>query len=133
MKNSYYSIGHDDYLFAKDSLPLCDRTNNYNSVTAILSQAAEKLLKEVIERKFIDDSSCITILRTHNLRVLVNKILERFPESNLNSMECKWLGDFYFDARYPGDNYISVSKEDAYLALEITERILASVNVILYA
>ncbi|MFI3209285.1 MAG: HEPN domain-containing protein [Eubacteriales bacterium] len=131
MKNSYYSIGYDDYLFAKDSLPLCDRNGNYNSVTAILAQAAEKLLKEVIERQFIDDSACISILRTHNLRVIVNKIIERYPESSLNSMECKWLGDFYFDARYPGDNYITVSKEDAYLALEITERILESVDSIL--
>lgn len=73
-QNSYYSIGYDDYLFAKDSLPLCDRSNNYNSVVAILAQSAEKLLKEVIEQKFIDDSACIPILRTHNLRVLVNKI-----------------------------------------------------------
>lgn len=131
MKNSYYSIGYDDYLFARDSLPLCERTSNYNSVTTILAQAAEKLLKEVIERKFVDDSACISILRTHNLRVIVNKILERYPESSLNSMECKWIGDFYFDARYPGDNYITVSKEEAYLALEITERILESVDSIL--
>lgn len=131
MKNSYYSIGYDDYLFAKDSLPLCERSNNYNSVVAILAQAGEKLLKEVIERKFIDDSSCIAILRTHNLRTIVNKINERYPEAKLNSMECKWLGDFYFDARYPGDNYVVVSKEDAYLALEIVEKILDAVNDIL--
>lgn len=131
MKNSYYNIGYDDYLFAKDSLPLCDRSNNYNSVVAVFSQAAEKLLKEVIERKFVDDSSCISILKTHNLRTIVNKIIERYPDASLNSMECKWLGDFYFDARYPGDNYVVVSKDDAYMALEITERILEVVNDIL--
>ncbi len=131
MKNSYYNIGYDDYLFAKDSLPLCDRSNNYNSVVAVFSQAAEKLLKEVIERKFVDDSSCISILKTHNLRTIVNKIIERYPEASLNSMECKWLGDFYFDARYPGDNYVVVSKDDAYMALEITEKILEVVNDIL--
>lgn len=128
MKNSYYSIGYDDYLFAKDSLPLCDKSNNYNAAAAIFAQSAEKLLKEVIEQKFVDDSSCIAILRTHNLRVLVNKIKERYPDAELNSIECKWLGDFYFDARYPGDNYIVVSKDDAYTALEIATNILCTVN-----
>ncbi|MFI3172899.1 MAG: HEPN domain-containing protein [Eubacteriales bacterium] len=130
-KNSYYSIGYDDYLYAKDSLPLCERANNYNSMVAILAQSAEKFLKEVIEQKFVDDSSCIPILRTHNLRVLVNKIKERYPDSKLNSMECKWLGDFYFDARYPGDNYVVVSKEDAHTALEIATNILDEINEIL--
>ncbi len=130
-KNTYYSIGYDDYLFAKDSLPLCDRSNSYNSVVAILAQSAEKFLKEIIEQKFVDDSSCIAILRTHNLRVLVNKIKERYPEVALNSMECKWLGDFYFDARYPGDNYVVVAKDDAYTALEIATSILECTNEIL--
>lgn len=129
--NSYYSIGYDDYLFAKDSLPLCDRSNNYNSVATILSQSAEKFLKEVIEQKFVDDSTCIAMLRTHNLRVLVNKIKERYPDVDLNTIECKWLGDFYFDARYPGDNYVVVSKDDAYTALEIATNILEVVNRIL--
>lgn len=130
-KNSYYSIGSDDYLFAKNSLPLCDQSNNYNSVVAILAQSAEKLMKEVIEQKFVDDSSCIAVLRTHNLRVLVNKIKERYPDAPFNAMECKWLGDFYFDARYPGDNYVVVTKEDAYTSLEIATNILEAVNVLL--
>lgn len=131
IKNSYYSIGYDDYLFAKDSLPLCDRSNNYNSVVAILAQSAEKFLKEIIEQKFVDDSSCISILKTHNLRVLINKIKERYPDAPLNSIACKWLGDFYFDARYPGDNYVVVSKEDAYSALDIATDLLEVVNEIL--
>lgn len=130
-KNSYYSIGYDDYLFAKDSLPLCDKNNNYNSVVAIFAQSAEKFLKEVIEQKFVDDSSCISILKTHNLRTLVNKIKERYPDADLNSIECKWLGDFYFDARYPGDNYVIVSKDDAYTSLEITTHLIEAVNKIL--
>lgn len=33
----------------------------------------------------------------------------------------KWLGDFYFDARYPGDNFVEVNKEDALECIRITE------------
>ncbi len=131
MRNSYFYIGYNDYLFAKDSLTLCDQSGNYNSVAAILAQSAEKLLKEVIEIKFADDSSCISILKTHNLRTIVNKIKEKYPDIALNSIECKWLGDFYFDARYPGDNFVVVSKEDAYTALTITEDILKAVREVL--
>ena len=131
MKNSYYQIGYDDYLYARDSMPLCKRINNYNSVVGILAQSAEKLMKEIIEVQFADDSSCIAILKTHNLRVLVNKIKERYPDCGLDSVECKWLGDFYYDARYPGDNFVVVNEEDANQALEITEKVLACVNQIL--
>lgn len=56
---------------------------------------------------------------------------ERYPQIPLQSMECKWLGDFYFDARYPWDNFVVVSKEDAYNALSITEHILKCVDIIL--
>lgn len=131
MKNSYFEIGYDDYLFAKDTLPICKRIKNYNSVVGILAQAAEKLLKEVIEVKFVDDSSCISILKTHNLRAVVNKIKERYPECELDSYECKWLGDFYFDARYPGDNFVEVNEEDAHRAIEITEKVIRIVKNIL--
>ncbi|MFI3214810.1 MAG: HEPN domain-containing protein [Eubacteriales bacterium] len=132
MKNSYYDIGYNDYLFAKNSLELCNQTGNYNAVVSIFSQSAEKLLKEIIEIKFADDSTCFSVLRTHNLRTIVNKIKERYPDIALNSIECKWLGDFYFDARYPGDNFVIVNKEDAYQALAITEHILSCVDTVLH-
>lgn len=32
-------------------------------------------------------------------------------------------GDFYFDARYPGDNFVAVSREDALECLEMTEQV----------
>lgn len=131
MENSYFTIGYDDYLYAKDTFPICKRSKNYNSVVGILAQAAEKILKEVIEVKFVDDSSCVTILKTYNLRTIVNKIKERYPDCGLDSFECKWLGDIYFDARYPGDNFVKVNEEDAEKALEITEEIIDVVKQLL--
>ena len=87
MRNSYYEIGYDDYLFAKDTLEICKKSNNFNSVVGILAQAAEKILKEVIEVKCADDSSCITLLKSHNLRSLVNKIKETNTEYQHESFE----------------------------------------------
>lgn len=128
--NSYLGRGINDYLYAKKNMT-DGNVYDYNWPAVICSQAVEKILKAVIEAEFADDSSCIALLRTHNLRTVVNKILEKFPESNLSSKDCKWLGDFYYDARYPGDDYITVSKEDAEEAVLIVERTLEEVEKIM--
>ena len=36
-------------------------------------------------------------------------------------MEIKWLGDFYFDARYPGDDFFCVDEDEAEKCIEIQE------------
>lgn len=128
--NSYLGRGISDYLYAKSSMQ-DEAKEEYNWPAVIFAQAAEKLLKAVIEKKFADDSSCIALMRTHNLRTIVAKILERYPDANLSSKDCKWIGDFYFDARYPGDDFIVVSRQDAVEAMEIVETILEEVEKIL--
>ncbi|MEG0326808.1 MAG: HEPN domain-containing protein, partial [Cellulosilyticaceae bacterium] len=65
------------------------------------------------------------------LRTIIAKILERFPDMKLSSKDCKWLGDFYFDARYPGDDFIRVSLQDALEAIKIVEEVLAETQKIL--
>ncbi|MGL5675998.1 MAG: HEPN domain-containing protein [Cellulosilyticaceae bacterium] len=128
--NSYLGRGMSDYLYAKKSMEDKAKTE-YNWPVVIFSQAAEKILKAVIETKFADDSSCIALMRTHNLRTIVAKIVERYPEAKLSSKDCKWLGDFYFDARYPGDDFIVVTLQDAVEAEEIVACILQEVEKIL--
>ena len=58
------------------------------------SQSAEKLLKAVIENYFIDDEDCIRLLKSHNLRALLDKIKSRFPDCPLDSKDYTWLGNF---------------------------------------
>ena len=128
--NSYLGRGISDYLYAKHTM-LDQTKEEYNWPVVIFSQAAEKLLKAVIETKFVDDSNCIALMRTHNLRTIVAKILERYPKAKLSSKDCKWLGDFYFDAREPGDDFIVVTLQDTLEAMAIVEVILVEVEKIL--
>ncbi len=72
----------------------------------------------------------MTLLHSHNLRAIYNKIVTQF-NMTVTSKDCKWLGDFYFDARYPGDNFVEVSRQDALECLDITERVGRDVSVIL--
>lgn len=128
--NSYLGRGINDCLYARSSI-LEKAHKEYNWPAVICSQGVEKILKAVIEREFADDSSCIALMRTHNLRTIVMKIKEKYPDSMLSAKDSKWLGDFYYDARYPGDDFIVVSYEDALDALHIAEDIIEEVEKIL--
>lgn len=125
--NSYLSLAENDYLFAKASMTAAAQLGNYNQTVSICAQAGEKYLKAVIELCFAEDDDAMSLLHSHNLRALLNKILTNYS-MNVSSVECKWLGDFYFDARYPGDNFVVATKQDAEDCLTIVEKIDADVR-----
>lgn len=121
--NSYYGMAENDYLYAKGGMEICRSLGNYNSIASGCAQAAEKYLKALAELCLVDEADAVSIMRTHNLRTLVNRIKDVIPGINLSSKDCKWLGDYYFEARYPGDNFVRVNEEDARECLRITEEI----------
>lgn len=122
--NSYYGMGYNDYLYAQHSMNIAKEIGNYNGVASMASQSAEKLLKAVIETYFTDDEDCIRLMKSHNLRTLIEKIKARFTSCPLDSKDYKWLGDFYYDARYPGDNFIVVSEESGEECIRLLEKLL---------
>ena len=126
--NSYYGMGYNDFLFAMHGINAAKEIGNYNGIAYMASQSAEKLLKAVIEHYFVDDEDCIRLLKSHNQRSLLEKIKTRFPECTLDSKDYKWLGDFYFDARYPGDNFIEVGEESGLECIRLVEELLRWIN-----
>jgi HEPN domain-containing protein len=87
-------------------------------------QSAEKLLKAVIECFFVDDEDCIWLMKSHNLRALLEKIKSRFKDCPLDSKDYKWLGDFYYDVRYPGDNFVVVGEESGLECIRLLEELI---------
>lgn len=126
--NSYYGMAENDYLYAKAGMDICRSLGNYNSVASGCAQSAEKYLKALAELCLINEPDAVSIMRTHNLRTLVNRIKAAIPGITLSSKDCKWLGDYYFEARYPGDNFVQVNEEDALECLRITEDIRDTVT-----
>lgn len=121
--NSYYGLAYNDYLYASNMLEVAGQIGNYNVVASLCAQSAEKYMKFIIEKYFIHDESSIELLRSHNLRSILNKIKELFKDCPLSSKDYKWLGDFYFDSRYPGDNFIHVNKEDGEECCRLVEEL----------
>ena len=120
--NSYFAIAENDYLYAKNGLEFCKGQGNYNPVVAGCAQAGEKYLKAVLEHYFTEDEDAEKLMSSHNLRSILNKLKE-VCEIAVESKDCKWLGDFYFDTRYPGDNFTITKEEDATrLLMEVKEQ-----------
>ena len=127
--NSYYGMAYNDYCYAKAGMQVGEQLGNYNGVAALCAQSAEKYLKAILEVTFGEES--LGLMHSHNLRAIVNKLKEAYPNLELSTKDMKWLGDFYFDARYPGDNFIQVHKEDALECLRLTEYLQKKTTILL--
>lgn len=132
--NSYYSRAMNDLDFAEYGLAVGRKHGDFNNVAVLSAQDGEKFLKAIIELAFAEDQTCIDLMKTHNLRTLCNKINTKCTMT-VSSRDCKWLGDFYFEASYPGKNFVVVSKDDALECLDLakqikedTDRILAEIK-----
>ncbi len=105
MKNEYYSIalGDLEYLQATLHLPY------YNNIAIAAQQVAEKMLKSVVE---LSSVNCESLLRSHNLRALYDEAFKQFSVSPVNRGDLSMLKDYYFDAKYPGDNFVNVTEAE---------------------
>lgn len=111
MKNNYYDIAINEKQYYEASSK-ASMFNNFNAIAC--QQISEKLLKHIA----YETCSDISVLKTHKLRNIYMAVKQyiTLPSDVINFLST--LSEFYFDARYPGDDYISVSDEDAKFAEE---------------
>lgn len=125
--NTYFGMANNDYLFAKAGMQTGDELGNYNIVASLCSQACEKFMKAVLELCFSDSEDLLQLLHSHNLRALYNVIITKYKLS-VSSKDCKCVGDFYFDARYPSIDYLAATKNDALEWYETTKSVVQAVD-----
>lgn len=91
-------------------------------------QIVEKYMKGVLEQQnSIAPFELAKLLKSHNLRILGMKI-NSVLEIKLSLPDLVFLGDFYFDARYPGDNFVTVTPEISAQCREIMENVLITLQ-----
>lgn len=125
VKNSYFSLGFNDlqYLLRYDE----NDEESYNRFAVEAQQVVEKLLKGLVEKcEEISYTDKVKLLGTHNLRRIGNAVNAHYG-TKLNVAEMAYLKDFYFEARYPGDNFVEVSKEDRDTCLRIVNDVLKEI------
>lgn len=122
INNSYRSLADNEYLYMKASIEVARKLGNYNILAAQCAQICEKYLKAIIVEKLIMDANNKELLQTHNLRSILSKIKEVYS-IEITLREVKYVGDYYFDARYPGENFTTVDEEAISDCIEITEKV----------
>ena len=107
---TYFDFAENDYEFFKGAYE-----NGFvaNSMAAIAQGICEKYLKYLIEldsdhRKQQYES----VMKTHNIRKLLKYIKQEVPEFHCDEGSIKKVDGYYFNTRYPGDESITINKED---------------------
>lgn len=70
-----------------------------------------KILKGYLDRMLLEEDVS-ELLRKTSLKKIAAKLNDIKPELKLDTIGLAYLTDFYFDARYPGDDFYTVSKEE---------------------
>jgi len=121
MRNDYYEIAYNNLLYLQMTL----NSPFYNDIAVYAQQIAEKMLKSVAE---IVTMGAENLLKSHNLRALYDRIHEQEPEYVINRDSLSTLKDYYFDAKYPGENFVTVTREECSECLETMYSVIEQTN-----
>jgi HEPN domain-containing protein len=105
VKNNYYDIAYNDYQYLTATM----HTDLYNSISVQIEQVVEKLLKSVMEA--VCNPCDKQTLNGHNLRKIYLSITKEIEDFDLDTDALSSLKDLYFDAKYPGENFIEVTED----------------------
>lgn len=116
IRNTYIDIAENDLQYLESVL----KTGNtfYNQLAVQCQQVAEKFLKGYLDRLVLEEDVS-DLLRKHNMKRIAVKLNEQNPNLKLDTIGLAYLTDFYFDARYPGDDFYTVTKEEFEKCLSI--------------
>lgn len=116
IKNTYLDIAENDLQYLESLLKI--ESTFYNQLAVQCQQVAEKFLKGYLDKIFVDEDVS-DLLRKHNMKKIASRLNEIKPELDLDTIGLAYLTDFYFDARYPGDDFYTVTKDDFEKCLSI--------------
>ena len=111
--NSYYSIACNEFWYLRDA------------ASPVYCNPAEKMLKSVAE---LVCTGIEKLMTSHNLRALYDEIKRVDTSLQLERKDLALLKDYYYDARYPGDNFVIVTVDELREALEIMLDVVEAVN-----
>lgn len=119
--NDYYELA----CYNLHSLHYLMKSNFYNDIVIYAQQVTEKMLKSVVERVCTNAES---LLRSCNLRLLFDEIKLVIPTFDLDRGQLSILKDLYFEANYPGDDFVLVNREECERCLELMYDCIDEVN-----
>lgn len=119
-ENDYYTIACKDlrYLQFTIKLPF------YNNIAFQCEQIIEKLLKSIIE--YYDKDNFL--LMSCNILQLNDKVKSLIGDTGINTNDAKILTKYVNNTRYPGKDYITVTKKECIKAVDICYIVFEHIN-----
>ena len=111
-KNNYLAIAINDkqYFELNDIKKMC-KLGHANQLVVQCQQVIEKLLKYLVVSYCIGED-INGVLNGHNLTTLL-RILNKFNlMTSIEHRDLRVIKDFYYECRYPGDDYYNATYED---------------------
>lgn len=109
ISNNYLAIAQNDLDYLESVT--AGGSTFYNQLSVQCQQVAEKFLKGVLDRLFLEEDVS-DLLRKHNMKKIAVKLNAFRPDLMLDTVGLAYLTDFYYDAKYPGDDFYTVTKEE---------------------
>ncbi len=126
-KRSYYDVAMNDYSHFKWLVQGIHLDHTHNAIGVQAQQIVEKLLKHVLDRWCTEEDNT-DLLRSHKVQTLVREIKKQTGFEVMKIEEALFLSDFYYGARYPGEDYIEVTLEEAQRAADIVDEVVQAVD-----
>ena len=120
---TYYQIAVNDLEYLQPTLSF---SKVYNPIVVQAQQIAEWMLKSVAE--LVCTESIEDVLKTHNLKKIYLEICKYDKTIRLSAKDLGFLKDFYFEAKYPGENFILVDRQMCNECLEVMYSVIAETN-----
>jgi HEPN domain-containing protein len=119
----YYEIAINDYWF----LDTIRDGNFYNKIGIECQQIAEKLLKHLYVTYVDVSEQEERFFKTHSVHKIALQ-LNKHLNTSFDYASLAILTDYYFDTRYPGDEYIDLTGDMADYALQLVDNLKESVD-----
>lgn len=125
---TYIQLAEKKYQLLDGLMELGDKYNWYNDVAVACQQLAEYSLKAAFEKTMPDNpsDSDIRLLGEHKLAPLARRLIQKYGYV-FNVDDCVILQEYYFNARYPGEDFADVTQYDAKQAIEASRAIYNTV------
>ena len=116
IRNTYLDIAENDLEYLESVLKT--GSSFYNQLAVQAQQVTEKYLKGYLDRLAVEEDVS-DLLRKRNMKKIASKLNDLNPELELDTVGLAYPTDFYYVAKYPGDDFYTVTEAEFQKCLSI--------------
>ena len=126
---SYFEISMRSYESIDEQFDFAKKHDWFNPFAAECVLIIERMVKGILSVTGLPDGAFPHLFESHSIHSLVRALHVKFPNT-VKMEDAAWLENFYFETRYPGEDFIIVDEYEAKTILNITKTMAESLIVL---